>query len=215
MQTMSGKSADATEPSVLFGRNDTLGKTHYGGLGSFKPRLPVRSKKRGLEKARQPKETITMNQQDFEQSGTSPTGDRSMPGANVWNETHEEATGESQPETLWTNSKEKAVEALQRGGEYLRENPIPVLATALIFGFAVGLLAGPHRTESWQERHIQEPLEESRGAILGVLLALAAVWKRFFRSASSAARATGESVSSQTERLAKTARRAGRKLRFS
>src|SRR4030095_6048271 len=140
----------------------------------------------------------------------------SIPGANVWSESRPDAEiGGSTPENLWTTSKDRAVEALHRGEEYLRENPVPVLAAALVFGLAIGLLAGPHRSRSWRERHIEEPLEQSTGALLGVLLALVAVCKRFFRSATSAARTTGENVSSQTSRWAKSAQRAGRKLRFS
>jgi ElaB/YqjD/DUF883 family membrane-anchored ribosome-binding protein len=161
-----------------------------------------------------------MNQQDFEQTMPPASNDRSASGEKVWNENQRdpasaEPSVRERLESRWASSKERAADALQRGGEYVRENPVPVLATALVFGFALGLLAGPRRHKSWQERHVTEPLEHSGGALLGAALATAAICKRLFRSATSAARATGESVSSESGRFAKAARRAGRRLHIS
>ena len=158
-----------------------------------------------------------MNEQDFDQTAQSPSNE-STSGANIWNENQPDADATSpglreRMESRWTSSKERAVDAFNRGEEYVRENPVPVLVTALIFGFALGLVAG--RRETWQERNVSEPLEHSGGALLGAALATAAICKRLFRSATSAARTTGENVSSQTARAAKAARRAGRKLHLS
>ncbi len=94
----------------------------------------------------------------------------------------------------WETVQHRTGEVMHDGVTYVRENPIPIIIGALALGMTLGLLGG-RREPTFRERYIEEPLHESRGMLLGALLALGAMFRNFFRSTSSGAEHLGHKVS--------------------
>ncbi|MDB6175306.1 MAG: hypothetical protein JWL59_4617 [Chthoniobacteraceae bacterium] len=115
----------------------------------------------------------------------------------------------------WETVQDQTGRTMQEGATYVRENPVPVLIGALFLGLTLGLLSG-HREPTFRERYIDEPLHESHGILLGALVALGALFRNFFKSASSNAetlahRFSDVDLKGSAESLGKAAKSAGKK----
>ncbi len=116
----------------------------------------------------------------------------------------------------WETVQDQTGRAVRESTAYARENPVPVILGALALGVVVGLMFSG-REPSARERYIDEPLEESHGILLGLLVAIGAFFRSQFRSASCAAEDLAERVSHDVrggmKPLAKAAKRASKKFR--
>jgi ElaB/YqjD/DUF883 family membrane-anchored ribosome-binding protein len=99
---------------------------------------------------------------------------------------------------------------------YLRKNPVPTALAAFGFGLVLGLFLTRRRPESLKDRYIAGPLHQSRGVLLGLLIACGALLRRAFSSVSSAAGGAADKcrdgLNDSLKPLRRAARRTGRKI---
>lgn len=116
----------------------------------------------------------------------------------------------------WDEVRERTTQAIDEGTDYLRENPIPAIAAALGIGILVGSFLFRKSPPSFSERYIEEPLHESRAAILALLAASGALLKKSLHDGRAIASDVAESVEADLKHavgpLAKAARKQARKL---
>jgi ElaB/YqjD/DUF883 family membrane-anchored ribosome-binding protein len=116
----------------------------------------------------------------------------------------------------WENVQDQTGRAVRGSSLYVRENPVPTALAAFGLGLVVGLLLSHREEPSMRKRYIDDPLDHSTGALLGLATAVSALLNRNMHSASHAAEGFADNVSDSfkknLEPLADAARRAGRKL---
>lgn len=110
----------------------------------------------------------------------------------------------------------RANRAVREGSAYVHRNPVPTALAALGFGLVLGLVLNRRDQGSFKDRYIAEPLHQSRGVLLGLLIACSALLKRTFSSASNAAEEiagnVGDDLRDSLKPLRRAARQTGRKL---
>ncbi len=119
-------------------------------------------------------------------------------------------------EEMWETVQDQTGRAVREGTAYVRENPVPVVVGALAFGVVLGLLFSG-RESSARERYVDEPLENTHGLLLGLLVAIGAFFRNQLKSASSAAEDFTDRVRHDVrgglKPLRKAAKRVSKKLR--
>ena len=111
----------------------------------------------------------------------------------------------------------KAGEALTRGEEYVRRNPVPIVLGALAVGLLVGVAISRREEPTLRERYVDEPLGQARDLFYSVLAPVASRLRDEFGSAQSAAGNAAEKLQDlggQFSPMFKQARRAAGKLKF-
>jgi hypothetical protein len=97
---------------------------------------------------------------------------------------------------VWAESRERLVQARDRTQLFLRENPVPTILGALVFGLAIGW-ALRHAT-AWEEKETK--IETPVGNINWSFLTLPFLWP-FFRSVKERAENSVESLKDGATRL--------------
>ncbi|MCX6865486.1 MAG: hypothetical protein NTV46_04570 [Verrucomicrobia bacterium] len=81
------------------------------------------------------------------------------------------------PETareIARQATDEAEDSLATSKDYVRQNPVLVVAGAIAFGAAIGcLLMMARRQPTFRERYVDEPLDSARDAILAALAPVA------------------------------------------
>ncbi len=94
-------------------------------------------------------------------------------------------------EDAWDSAQRGSKRAIRKGSTYVHKNPVPTALAAFAFGLVLGLFLSRRHPASLTERVIAGPLHESKGMLLGLLIACGTVLSRAFSSAS---QTTGEIV---------------------
>ena len=71
----------------------------------------------------------------------------------------------------WDTVQHGTHRAVRESSAYVRENPVPAVIAALGFGLVLGLFLNRREPASLKERYVTEPLHQSKGMLLGLLLA--------------------------------------------
>lgn len=115
----------------------------------------------------------------------------------------------------WHDVQDRSAKAVTQASSYAKSHPLPTAAVLFGFGVVVGWALRP-TPPSFRQRYVDEPIEESRGAILGLLAALGALLKGSMNSASRTASDlvddARDEVASRWRPVQKAAKRAGEKL---
>jgi ElaB/YqjD/DUF883 family membrane-anchored ribosome-binding protein len=116
----------------------------------------------------------------------------------------------------WDSAQHQARRAVRESSACVRENPVPAALAAFGLGLVLGLILSRREPASFKDRCIAAPLHQSKGALLGLLVACGALIRRSFSSASTTAGEIAENVSAELKDtlkpLKKAARETGRKL---
>ena len=116
----------------------------------------------------------------------------------------------------WDSVQQQTNRAVREGSVYVRENPVPTALAAFCFGLVLGLVLSRREPVSFKDRYIAEPLHQSKGVLLGLLIAGGTLLRRVFSSTSSAAGEiaahVGDDLQESLHPLRKAARQTGRKL---
>ena len=119
-------------------------------------------------------------------------------------------------EDAWDSVQQRTDRAVRDSSTYVRENPVPTALAAFGVGLLLGLLLGHREPVSYKDRYIAAPIQQSRGLLLGLLLACGTLLRRSFSSASSAAEEiagnVGHDLQDSLNPLRKAARQTAQKL---
>lgn len=109
----------------------------------------------------------------------------------------------------------RADDALERGQDYVRANPVPVVLGALAVGVLIGIAIGHREEPTFRERYVDDPLQNARDALASILSPLASRARSEYSHARSAAVDAGDHVhDGYLDPVFKRARRAADKLKF-
>ena len=97
---------------------------------------------------------------------------------------------------VWAEGRERLAQARDRTQLFLRENPVPTILGALVFGLAIGW-ALRHATASEEK---EQEVETPAGNLNWSLLTLPFLWP-FFRSVKERAESSAESLKEGVSRL--------------
>jgi ElaB/YqjD/DUF883 family membrane-anchored ribosome-binding protein len=116
----------------------------------------------------------------------------------------------------WDSVQEQTNRAVRESSAYVHKNPLPIALAAFGFGLVLGLFLNRRHPVSFKNRYIAEPLHQSRGMLLALLVACGALLRRTISSASGAAEEIagngGDGVQDSLKPLRKPALQTGRKL---
>ena len=116
----------------------------------------------------------------------------------------------------WESVQSGTHRAVRESSAYVRENPVPAVIAAVGFGLVLGLLLTRREPVSFKDRYVTEPLHQSKGLLLGLLLACGGLLKRTLSSASGAVEEifenVGDDLKDSVKPLRTAARQAGRKI---
>jgi ElaB/YqjD/DUF883 family membrane-anchored ribosome-binding protein len=84
--------------------------------------------------------------------------------------------------------RDKSSATVQSGVQFVRKNPVPVIATALVAGFAIAWLISRRSPAavSWRERYLDDRVEGARGWLKDQLSPVSAAAQRSAKSAGEA-----------------------------
>ncbi|MDB6151761.1 MAG: hypothetical protein JWL90_214 [Chthoniobacteraceae bacterium] len=130
--------------------------------------------------------------------------------------THMKEDVQAYAKEAWENVQDQTGRAVREGSLYVRENPVPTALAAFGLGLIVGLVLSHREEPSMKKRYIDEPIDRSHGALLGLVATLSSLLTKNIHSASNAAEDfsdnVGDTWKKNFEPFADAARRAGRKL---
>ena len=116
----------------------------------------------------------------------------------------------------WGSVQHRTNRAVRESSAYVHENPVPTALAAFGFGLVLGLVLNRRDQGAFRDRSITESVHQSRGVLLGLLIAFGTLLKRTFSSASSAAEEivgnVGDDLKDSLKPLRRAARQTGRKL---
>ncbi len=116
----------------------------------------------------------------------------------------------------WDSVQSGTNRAVRESSAYVRENPVPAVIAAVGFGLVLGLLLSHREPVSFKDRYVTEPLHQSKGMLLGLLLACGGLLKRTLSSASGAVEEifenAGDDLKDSVKPLRTAARQVGRKI---
>ena len=119
-------------------------------------------------------------------------------------------------EDAWNSVRQQTDRAVRESSAYVHKNPVPIALAAFGCGLVLGLSLNRRHPVLFKNRYIAEPLHQSRGMLLGLLMACGALLRRTISSASGAAEEIAENVSDGVQDSLKPLRKAalqnGRKL---
>ena len=123
---------------------------------------------------------------------------------------------QARAQDAWDSVQQQTNRAVRESSAYVHKNPVPIALAAFGFGLVLGLSLNRRHPVSFKNRYIAEPLHQSRGMLLGLLVACGALLRRTISSASGAAEEiaenVGDSVQVSLKPLRKAALQNGRKL---
>ena len=123
---------------------------------------------------------------------------------------------QSRANDAWDSVQDRGNRAVRESYAYVREHSVTTALAAFGVGLVVGLLVNRRDPVSFKDRYIAEPLHQSRGVLLGVLLAFGALIRRTLSSAASdageIARNVGYDLNDSLKPLRRAARKTGEKL---
>ena len=123
---------------------------------------------------------------------------------------------QARAEDAWDSVQHQTGRAVRESSAYVRGNPGPTALAAFGFGLVLGLLLNHRHPRSFKDRYLAEPLHQSRGLLLGALLAGGALLRRTFSSASTAAEEiaghVGDDLQNSLKPLGRAVQQTGRKL---
>jgi ElaB/YqjD/DUF883 family membrane-anchored ribosome-binding protein len=108
----------------------------------------------------------------------------------------------------WDSVKQQTNRAVRESSAYVHKNPVPIALAAFGFGLVLGLFLNRRHPVSFKNRYLAEPLHQSRGVLLGLLVACSALLRRTISSASGAAEEIAENVSDGLQDSLKPLRKA-------
>ena len=119
---------------------------------------------------------------------------------------------QSQAHEQWDSVQDRAGLALRQSKHYLLENPVPVTAAAFGLGLVVGALLSRTAPVSLTDRYVSQPIRESRGVLLGLMIAGGALLRRTFLATTTAAEDLHGELNSSLQPVKKAFRENGRKI---
>ena len=99
----------------------------------------------------------------------------------------------------WECAQDETQRAVRLSSLYARQHPLSTALVAVGVGVVIGLLVRRREPETFSDRFISEPLHQSKGLLLGLLVAGSAILKRTLSCASCAARDAKAAVESITK----------------
>jgi ElaB/YqjD/DUF883 family membrane-anchored ribosome-binding protein len=123
---------------------------------------------------------------------------------------------QTRAEDAWDSVQQQTNRAVRECSTYVHKNPVPIALAAFGFGLVLGLFLNRRDPVSLKNRDVVEPLQQSRGLLLALLVACGALLKRALSSASGVtekiAGNVGDEVQNSLKPLKKAALQTGRKL---
>ena len=86
----------------------------------------------------------------------------------------------------WDSVKQQTNRAVRESSAYVHKNPVPLALAAFGFGLVLGLFLNRRHPVSFKNRYFAEPLHQSRGMLLGLLVGCGALLRRTISSVSGA-----------------------------
>jgi ElaB/YqjD/DUF883 family membrane-anchored ribosome-binding protein len=104
-------------------------------------------------------------------------------------------SAQTKAKEAWECAQEETQRAIRLSSLYARQHPLSTALVAVGVGVAIGLLINRSREPlSLTDRYINEPLHQSKGLLLSLLVAGSAILKRTLASATCAASELAEDV---------------------
>ena len=117
-------------------------------------------------------------------------------------------------DTLHT-ARVRADEAIERGQDYVRQNPVPVVLGALAVGVLVGIAIGRRDEPTLRERYVDEPLDQAHDLLHSLLAPVAKRLRHEYGDIRSQAVDAGDKIhDGYLDPVFRRARRAADKLKF-
>ena len=120
---------------------------------------------------------------------------------------------QSQAKDAWDTVQDQTQHALRESAAFATRHAVPTALVACGIGLVAGLALNRRAPASLTDSHIVKPLYQSRGLLLGVLIACGTLFKRTFSGAAAEladlARDNGKAAVKTTKRAV---RKAARKL---
>jgi ElaB/YqjD/DUF883 family membrane-anchored ribosome-binding protein len=120
---------------------------------------------------------------------------------------------QSRAKDAWDSVQHQTDRVMHESSAYFRKNPLPAALAAFGFGLVLGLILHRREPKSFTDRYIAGPLHQSRGVLLGLLIACGTLLRRAFSSASSAAEDAADNVGDGLKESLKPLRRTARQTR--
>ena len=114
---------------------------------------------------------------------------------------------QTRAEDAWDSVQHRTNRAMRKSYVYFHRNPVPTALAAFGCGLVLGLILNRRDSSSFKNRYIAEPLHQSRGVLLGLLIACGTLLRRTLSSASSAVEEIAENVSDDLKDSLKPMRR--------
>lgn len=114
---------------------------------------------------------------------------------------------QSRAEDAWDSVQHRTKRAVRKSSAYVHKNPVPTALAAFGCRLVLGLILNRRDSVSFRNRYITEPLHQSRGVLLGLLIACGTLLRRTLSSASNAVEEIAENVSDDLKGSLKPMRR--------
>jgi ElaB/YqjD/DUF883 family membrane-anchored ribosome-binding protein len=113
--------------------------------------------------------------------------------------------------------RSRAGEALTRGGEYVRKNPVPIVFGALGIGVLIGVAMTRRDEPDLRKRYVDEPIHQARDLLYSLLAPVTARLRNEYGHARESAENAADKLQEfggYFDPMFKQAQRAARKLKF-
>ena len=114
---------------------------------------------------------------------------------------------QTRAEDAWDSVQHRTNRALRKSSAYAHKNPVPIALAAFGLGLVLGLILNRRDSASLKDRYIAEPLHQSKGVLLGLLIACGALLRRTLSSASNTVEEIAENVGDNLKDALKPMRR--------
>ena len=114
---------------------------------------------------------------------------------------------QTRAEDAWDSVQYRTKRAVRKSSAYVHKHPVPPVLAAFGCGLVLGLILNRRDSVSFRNRYVAEPLHQSRGVLLGLLIACGTLLRRTLSSASSAVEEIAENVGDDLKASLKPMRR--------
>lgn len=117
---------------------------------------------------------------------------------------------QSHAKDAWGTVQDQTSNAMHESVEFARKHPATTALVACGVGLLAGLLLKGRAPASFKDRYIMKPLHQSRGLLLGALIACGTLFKRTFTYAEHATKSVGDNGKGVVKTVKRAIRKAAR-----